>query len=930
MWYCRISGLPYIFSNAPCPAAWDAGGGTVVVDGETYTWSPTLLVDGPIEVQRRADPIAGVSEAGLARFRFKLLGTTRTNRTDVWLDLIATAAYRDGAPVSVMNVELAPNGSVVGLASTADWPSSGDAYANVETISYDAKSASQLQTLTRGAYGSEVLNHPVDFGGILESKGGALVTDHATVHEGRFFELWLAPGRGVNRRFVPYGSTIMSAEDGQYWAGPVLSASPDRGRLAVGIETASLDQVLAREVATALPRGVAGLHPANRGHQLAADCNRLAWQWEWGEVLSTGEEPAARPQPPVELQTSGGVLADGVYTDDQLAAAIGYTLFSAGVDIPHGAGASWAIDLFGLTNRKMKLRVRIYDMSITASEYTWLTLDARAPNSFWRLLGFEGEVVAQASTAPNTLAFEFVSDRSRPQLYLPVSDAPQAGRKLYYHMWSGPEFDASPGWVDDNANAINGYARVGSECVEFTATGADAGGRYITVSRRAQLGSELLEHYIEQSEDDQKTEELRQGIALPGCTIGRIMAYLAAGGSGSPGTNDATYDQGWWGSGAHIPARFLDLEGWVALGQALNARRDQFAVFEAVSLRDLFAPELKFLQSYLVQGNVGGSLKLKLLNYHTPYEADIAAAAYNFDYSNTNVDGPDGVGCDTSTEGLVNAVEIRIGYNHATGEFRDTINAYDVQSIATYGRKQTLSMELKSIGSMSEAVGLAQDLANRVFSSWGHPRGILDYLVTRASFWALEIGDDTTITDPLQPSLPAGSTRQTIARGVEDLPAVLMVQRMRLPGAQEEDAPRGNATLVVGNLDGRRTSKIVPGAECYQLASTTELRFYDHVYSAVSAPLRDVEHFQVGWVIRLYNPGDEAASEVRTITAINLSTANQSTIEIDTPTALSATIIIEFADYDQVTDEQRRYVYMSDGDGKLDRTGATDPPYKYA
>jgi hypothetical protein len=46
IWYARITGLPYVFSNHALPASWLTGG-NVVIGGETRTCSATTRFRRP-------------------------------------------------------------------------------------------------------------------------------------------------------------------------------------------------------------------------------------------------------------------------------------------------------------------------------------------------------------------------------------------------------------------------------------------------------------------------------------------------------------------------------------------------------------------------------------------------------------------------------------------------------------------------------------------------------------------------------------------------------------------------------------------------------------------------------------------------------------------------------------------------------------------
>ncbi|MHC4647040.1 MAG: hypothetical protein ACYTBJ_16215 [Planctomycetota bacterium] len=131
MYYLRISGIPYVFSNHALPALW-VSGGLVTIGGEDYTPSTTLVTERGFIYKNTIQPKMGLGKSDGMGIEFTL--------DDTWLDLISIHVYRNGGDrYSIFaDSDVVPGATTIPLDSSSG-ASPGDLwYAGLETMDVDS------------------------------------------------------------------------------------------------------------------------------------------------------------------------------------------------------------------------------------------------------------------------------------------------------------------------------------------------------------------------------------------------------------------------------------------------------------------------------------------------------------------------------------------------------------------------------------------------------------------------------------------------------------------------------------------------------------------------------------------------------------------------------------------------------------------------
>lgn len=277
----RISGLPYLWSNAAIPPRW--GTTTTTYAGETYTWLPYLSPgQGFGSVSTKIEPKGGVGASGGQDFDIIALGTqSGSNATSTILSLLTSSVARsDGLYAASLAQELLADASGSQALTFLANPWYGGTYparlyAGTETIAVGTPSADSVTSftasITRGRFGSQAQTHTGIAREGTKSTGGALyVAEYPLTMVGRIAELWCCPGEwvkkdsGVGWRFNPYGEDLDSTANQIIYAGLVDGVNED-GPI-VTFRTSSLDQLIKNSAVKSSPRcqlGQGGLLSSN-------------------------------------------------------------------------------------------------------------------------------------------------------------------------------------------------------------------------------------------------------------------------------------------------------------------------------------------------------------------------------------------------------------------------------------------------------------------------------------------------------------------------------------------------------------------------------------------------------------------------------------------------------------------------------------------
>jgi hypothetical protein len=924
----RISGIDRVWATFPLPSAWGSSD-TITISSENYTWDRRFIVDERMSaISSNAEPKRGIGTSGSQTFHFQLTGTQRgaDPTTDAWLDLVAAAVVdRTDIDKTTLREDLLPDVTAqMEVIDSTPFSGSGDTvHIGTEAIVYATTATSpdhELETLTRGRFGSLAQTHYASFSGLLDVGAGAYVSTIPLAWRGRTVTLYVIPGTEDDARFfTPSASTLVHADNGTYtWL--LQDMAYDEGTLQLAVDCVGIETLLQRPVMQNQPKARLGI-VANQVECAATiiiddASNHMTWQFI--EDTSSAQPRAGRVRH-VHIQTDAASppseITDGLYTSNTIARYMAQTLKNE-TTFDWSVTIRWA-RLFGEdqddADSPLQKVIEFYVDDTAFQDYS-LTIPISDAHSVWRELGFtESASVAPTVIAGNKTKWVLVADKRAPVFRCVTS--PLINRRLYYHNQGGDPFKPSPGWIDDSGASINGFVRVNGEILEYdtdTSTTREGFGtfNYLDVVGRAKFGSNPCELYIESQDDPQEVKwlDIEQGMAFPNTSWLDAFQYTCMGGSGVAGHNDATYDKGWQGGGAFIDSNFFDTAGISAVDAFRRPVRD-VAFFQGDSIAEAFENEARLDQLMVViQGG-----KITITESRPPVNGE--TADHTIDSSVTYPDS--GVEIDISHAKVINRIKWKGVYDHGEQKFRQPNGlSLHVNSIQTWGETDPLPVEVKSISDSETVSSKIADMASEVFARYAEPYAIITFDTGHKKSWAWEVGDTAQLTIPQVPKLTSAG------RGLTNVLCRIYRKEDNLFG-RPVDAVRSTVTVIPQNMNGAIWA---PAAYVASGETSPDGGFTwtttNNKYS-VSGDAIDLSYFAATYVCRVFNTGDESGAVTRTIDSI--STAD---VTFTVAVALTPPFIIEFTGYAAAVAAQLNYLYMSDGDGKLDGA-STDVAYRF-
>jgi hypothetical protein len=949
LFFVHITGVPYLFSNIKIPTAWDLGDSTLTFNGETYTWSPSLSLEGLPLVSAKAEPKSGVAKSGAATLTFQLRGTDHSS-VDTWLSLLVRNLLRsdEGASQLVADVDVDETTAINVINSNPfPDPTFNDVFCHIgiEAIEYQGTPSGQLTTLTRGRFGSWPQSHRYVADAELEvAAGGASVTTWPTSMDRRVVSLYLVLGRADNGSVIPLRSLNAATKaHQQIWRGVVIDTEEGGDTLSFGLKTASFDHLLSQKLAARLPRarvwssglagGASGLGSVLR--HVGPHNWYLSWSWHIFTDGATGDTQLQRNDQRLIRDDGFGSPEDvpeGLHSIPDIVTWIAYTIVNSLGGVPfspvtYSSGALFSVNGSG-TDTQVAFNIVIHVGNI---EYRSLELIPRTRFSTIIVdLGFEEPIKPiTGSSGAGKAVWQFQAQKAPPLFRWPAGDAPAStpGR-LYITRLNGPAFDPAPGWESDTGTAMDGYVKIGkSEIISFDGVNSETiNGKqydYLEIVARKRFGSDPGKEILAKADaTPDKLPQVVQGIAIKNITLPRLLAYLAISGSGVKGTLHADYDQGWIGSGLAHPPAFYDIDGFEALAGG-RTKRDQVWIDEPTSLKKFLADELLIDQLMLTAEadfDTGDDYKVRLKTFDPPLESK-QTLARELNEINTRTLGAGKMGVDRSEDRIINVIKVKAGYDVATKKFSTDITARHQTSIANYGERDSITLEIKSIAGGADPAQLARSLAAEIFARWAFPYLILELSAARPTSWAWQVADDVLVTNDHVPDpvLPG--------RGLSEWPAKIYVKKDHLFA---KDKTSSRLTMISHSLQGERFSEWAPTVLITTLVLSKTWNVAAHEFSATTKDV-DISHFAAGDHVRLWHLGTASWEEI-TIDSVNIPSNRVTFLTLPAVIVASETIMF-FANYDDadVQDRQRKWSTMSDGDGKLDRPGLEpdDPPFNY-
>jgi hypothetical protein len=933
----RISGIGRVWTTFDHPSSWPGTATTWTNGGETYAWDRRLIADERLRaIVSSGEPKRGIGRSGEQSLFFQLTGTQgdADASTDPWLELIA-AAVVDRIDIDKTNLrdDLLPNAtSEMEVLDASGFSGSGDTvYVGTETITYATTATSpdhELETLTRGRFGSQAQLHKASFNNIRSNVGlGPYVSTIPLAWKNRLVTLYLVTGEMVGDTFTPAASDLIGSEN-KSWTYLLQDLRYSNRTLELELSSIGIEALLETTVPSNQPTARAGIRAEEAGltarlatsQAIVIDAGSWTITWQWVENDSAAGTVGKKIQKHIlETDSAGTKITEGLYFRSTIARYVAQTIEN---NLASSSDVKCTIRNGDVIEGEVdSTHVLVIEIEIDSSTYKNFSLKFPDLQScmLWAELGFEEQAEAEADpvqpagAGTNVRRWTFIAGKRHPVFRYPRNSL--VLRRLYYHDQRGAPFDQAPGWVDDAGQVVDGYVRVGNEIMSFNVLGSttlEGWGtfRYLQISSRELFGSAAEEVYIEANETPSKIKwvDIIQGMAFPSTSWIHAMLYSMLGGSGVTGYNDTTYDQGWpdGGAGAFIPKSLVDVDSFELADRNRRPVRD-VAIFEPQKLRDIFENEARLDQLMVT---VSGG-KFKMVEARPPVNGEVTD--HTIDSSIVWPDSPSGVEIDISHSKIINRVEWKAEFDHGTQKFRQPRGlSLHVNSLQTYGETDALPVEVRSIVDADGVTALMADLASEVFARYSDPYAIVEFDTARKKSWAYEVGDTVTLSIGAVPKLTAAG------RGISGVLARIYRLEHFLFGPPE-NAVRSRITIIPQNRLGAvwAPSMYVPSGTPPLSTWTTSANKYTS-----SDDGNDIDYFDEGDYVRIFLPGDEASAVLRTINTIS-----SLDVTFDSAVSLTPPFVVEYADYDDASlaATQQDHLYMSDGDGVLD----TDPAYRY-
>lgn len=418
----------------------------------------------------------------------------------------------------------------------------------------------------------------------------------------------------------------------------------------------------------------------------------------------------------------------------------------------------------------------------------------------------------------------------------------------------------------------SGTVQIGSEFISY----AGIVGNDLTGCVRGEQSSTAATH---SSGDDVYLVQVLQGNP-----IDLILQLLISSGGG--GTYDVLPD------GAGIDQSLIDITQFLAVKtEFFSGYTFKLILGNLDSLKKLIEDELLFPLGVRLRGNNNGKIGLALINRNI-FEIDLPILDHDQLTKN-----PDFSVDDTK---VVNRLRIFWDWSDAQKQYLKSSEFTDVDSIADFGESAWTELKFKGIRDSLGGASIVNDIQLLFLNRFSYPRPQISVNAHMSASY-LNLGDKGDLITTLLPN-DAGelnfiSTLEVVSKAVN---------------YSNGDVKFG---LSFTSFSGVR--------QCYLAPSDVIISFTSQKSVTVGAGRGDL--YRKGWKMRLYseNTNDYAPDAVNEIESV---VGDVVTFKNNWTTTLVANEYrIKFADYDDVTEQQKRFCFISAGssdfpDGK--------PPYQ--
>jgi hypothetical protein len=401
----------------------------------------------------------------------------------------------------------------------------------------------------------------------------------------------------------------------------------------------------------------------------------------------------------------------------------------------------------------------------------------------------------------------------------------------------------------------SGYLKIDREVVSYTAKNDDT--RIFSGLVRGEFSTTPATH--------SDGADVYQAETITGNPVDIVLKLLLSPGGGSD------YDV--LNDGAGIDVGLIDLS-------AIEDLRDElFPDTEFSLLLSRETSALKFIETELLAVSDGMNITLRQFDPMSIREPDLEITDDSIrPWPRWSVDANQ----------IVNRIEVEWDYSEDSGKYLEKTVFEDADSIASYGRKSALTFRFKGIQSDLDGATLIEDFGNRMIGRLAYPSPEIQ-ITTHMDKSLIDVLDRPLVTSSLIPNHDGGIH---FANELEVISKAVNYQT-------------GDVTLKLVFNSGtfNRMGYISPSDSFVSAAST--------VTATIGAGRGS--QWRTGWKVRLWDNDlreymADPVNEIESITTDTITFADAWATDI---TADPTRYKVLFADYEEVTDDQRRYGFIS-------------------
>lgn len=903
--YVYIQGIGHVFVDGATPlgpagTAWTAP----TSKGYAYAWAPHALdVSAGVrvcaaDIIRRSGSSAPASLTlalgDVARSTLLLGLFGRELSTGLEARITADVAY-----------DTTGTGNTLTVDSTTGWAAAGYCYLGRETAYYGSKTATALVCTAAAGGARDVFSlGSCDIRADYNQQKALLpraVTNYPSIWHGRYVRL-------MGYLVDVHGRALDTAIDGvhsrELYRGTILGDPvPNDDWSSWRVETRGIDAILQTEIGrepilgmlvqppgdyvqeSAALGGLGQYHPDGFYALWLIDDNTkgLRVQVEyWSDVANYNAGLA-----PTDMGTAALTLTTGLVDTEALRTDINTLLDAA-------YSASFPYLELNLRRNKSAPTWEVWTKSMnagatqTAHRVTWFLGEV---GSVGPLLGFRQSVVQVATAYVGAGAARTI--------------APDGDLAVYLHpdATSVPYFPVASAGQQPDLPPATGYARIGEEeLIAYTgsaAVAAVAGMYQLTGVTRGAFGTPHIEHMVPFGQDWTGVQErllVTFGVGFEDVTMFDALLRLAIStGSAHHGVHDTLAAK----LGPGLAPGHFDAAGWaqLALDLAPWERNVSFWLAKPIRLGDLAAELLAPLGLYITARTIAdGTYRITADRVLPPLES---AASTAIGPSQLAAGSP--ADWQRGNDLIINRLTVHYQWDQLKGEPKDgsLVQAVDDDSMYEFGERSSVELKLRGYQwTVGEAIQNVSLWASQLFARFGRPYDLLR-LHTDRTGWLLKPGDGLALTLAGAPT--PGGTRGFTSR------ACVVVQAAY---TYWDEGGEPGADLLVLVEQYWRYSTYSPSARVASAVGggSPTITLTANAFTTAASGETDADHFENGDIVLVYNQGDWAVVDQRTLSG---RVGNTFTLSGALTVVVGANTIMTPAAYAAVQALQRQHAFAA-------------------